>query len=334
MFDKVYGHERIKTMLARMVKNDCLHHGLCFSGPSGIGKRLLATEVARAMLCADRTGCGQCRHCQKFTSGNHPDFKMIVPDGNDIKVDQVREITENLHFKPFEGSCRIIVLDQVERFREESANAFLKSLEEPPDYVFFILVTSDLKALLPTIRSRCQTVAFQTLKEEDKCKILQTVFGKPEAMAQQLASISFRQLETDEEAWKLFCEDMKGIVTYLKMMLDHGHGIDFFVDLLKDKQAFPRFLDHLTATLRELSLNAAGVPPQPLFQPFREDLDPLISRCSKQDWRTYWEAVVRLNGERRRNLNLPLWFNATSVSSLGILEKSEENLKRRLAGRH
>ena len=314
-----------------MVEKDSLHHGMCFYGPSGIGKRLMAEQVARAMLCETRTGCGECKHCLKLEHGNHPDYRVIEPDGADIKVAQIREISDNLHFRPFEGRVRVMVLDRVETFREESANAFLKSLEEPPEYVYFILICSDLKALLPTIRSRCQKISFQSLLENDKQKILMERFGKDEHMADRLARISFHQLETENDAWDVFQKDVTQILKYIKLMLDAGHAIDFFGDLLREKSELPRFLDHLTATVRELTLTANSLPSQPLFDDWRDAIDTLASRTKKEDWRAIWEQFVKLPGMRRYNLNLPLWFNTYSVSELGLLENAAQDLRRRLA---
>ena len=329
MFDRVHGHERVKLILSRMIAKDSLPHGLCFHGPNGIGKRLVAHETARAMLCDQRTGCGDCRHCRKFDHGNHPDFKEIVPDGPSIKVDQIREIAENLHYRPFEGRARFFVLDRVERFRDEAANAFLKSLEEPPEYVYFMLITADLKALLSTIRSRCQKVGFQSLKIEDKVQILKERFGKDEALAERLAGVSFRQLETEDEAWDLFIKDIEHILVYLNMMLTEGHAIDYFSDTVRDKAVFPRFLDHLTALVREVVLLASGLPCQPVFQPFEQQIRQLAERRPARLWRDMWEKIVRLNGLQRLNLNASLWFNSLSVSGLDLLDRSKNQIKAR-----
>ena len=328
MFERVYGHDRIKSIMERMITKDALHHGLCFHGPAGIGKRLLAREVARAMLCEKGTGCGQCKACSKFASDNHPDY--VEPEGADIKVGQIREISDNLHYRPFEGRARIYVLDRVETFREEAANAFLKSLEEPPEYVYFILVCSDLKALLPTIRSRCQKIAFQPLKPEDKTEILKNSFGKDETMAKRLAGISFRQLETEDEAWETFHKDIIRVITWLNLMVDEGHGLDYLSESVRDKTTFPRFLDHLTAILRELTLTSFQLPGQNIFDDFRGDLTRLALRRTKTQWREFWEKIVRLNGDRRRNLNLPLWFNAASIGDLGLLDDAARSQKMRM----
>ncbi|CAM2007205.1 DNA polymerase III subunit delta' [Acanthopleuribacter pedis] len=313
MFEQVYGHTRIKTMLAGMVKKDQLHHGLCFHGPAGIGKRLLAAEVAKAMLCAHRTGCGTCNHCRKFASGNHPDYALIEPDGNDIKVDQIRHISENLHFRPFEASVRMIVMDGMERIREEAANAFLKSLEEPPEYVYFILVTADLKALIPTIQSRCQKVAFQSLTHPDKAQILRDRFGVEETMADKLAGISFRRLETEPAAWEAFQADIGKGLKYLQHMVKEGQAVDALSELSRDKEAFSRFKDHLAALLRELAWCAKGIAPQPFFAEFQEPLTKLAASKPAAFWYSLFEQVMWLESQRRRNLNQNIFFNGFSV---------------------
>ena len=323
----------MKNILSRMVGKECLHHGLLFYGPHGIGKRLMAQRLSRAMLCEHRTGCGECSHCHKFDTGNHPDYKEISPQGMDIKVDQIREISENLHFRPFEAKVRCIVIDGTERFREEAANAFLKSLEEPPEYVYFILIASDVKALLATIRSRCQKMAFQTLTENDKTQILIQKFDREEALARRLAAISFRQLETEEETWTLFREDVRRAMTWLRLMLDEGHALDYFQDIQRDKEVWPRFQDHLMATVRQLTLMANGISVQHFFADFSGELEALVARAGAPYWREIWEELVGLQGKRRLNLNQGLWFNTESVSGLGLRESAERTLKQRLASR-
>ena len=333
MFDPVFGHERIKKVLARTLKNNALHHALCLHGPSGIGKRLLAFEIAKAMLCETRNGCGSCRHCHKVTSGNHPDLTQIEPDGNDIKVDQIRELVENLHFRPFEARVRMILLDQVERLGEGAANAFLKSLEEPPTYVFFILVTSDLKGLLPTIQSRCQKMGFQSLTQRDKTQILTSHFQLQPNLAERLAAISFRQLETDPAAWDGFREDVKKIISFYKLMLKEGHALDYLEAVTRDKTRIWRFLDHFNAVTREIALRAKGLKGQTIFADFEPELAALSVQIDAKWWAQIWQKTACLYGERRRNLNLSLWFNALSVTELGLSQASKLKLKQRLTAR-
>lgn len=330
MFDLAFGHNRIKTMLANMVRNEKVHHGLLFHGPNGIGKRLTGRELALAMLCEQRTACRECKHCRKFVGGNHPDYREISPDGASIKVNQIREISENLHFKPFEARVRVIVIDEAHKMGEEAANAFLKSLEEPPPYVYFILVTSEIGRLLPTIISRCQKIPFQNLSSEDRCNILQHRFEKTPEMAAKLAEISFQRLETDDESWNMFREDVSRTITYLQMMAKEGHALDLFSDIARDKQVWPRYLDHLIATLRACTMMAHGLRPATIFEEFEEPLMQLVKGAPPEKWRDLLEFVMNMIRAQNRNINSGMWLNAASVTQLGLLEKSEQELRRRM----
>lgn len=331
MFENIYGHQRIKNMMETMIGNDQLPHGLCFHGPKGIGKRFLAQEIARAMLCDTRDGCGTCRHCHKMKGGNHPDFVLIQPDGQDIKVDQIRNISENLHFRPYEGRARIIVLDQAERMAEAAANAFLKSLEEPPEYVYFMLVTSDVKSLLPTIRSRCQQHGFTSLSKEDKARILTDHFGKDAATAERLAAISYRSLETENGAWDVFSDDVKRIMGFFQQMFKSGQALDFFTDVTRDKTSFPRLKEYMVAVLRELMRRAYGLPAEAPFQDWDAEMATMAQQAKPAQWRELIEKLFWLEGNRRRNLNQNVWFNSLSVNDLGLYEKAADTVKRRLA---
>lgn len=331
MFEKIYGHQRIKTIMENMISNDQLPHGLCFHGPKGIGKRFLAQEIARATLCETRTSCGTCSHCHKMKSGNHPDFVLVEPDGQDIKVDQIRNISENLHFRPYEGRARIIVLDQAERMAEAAANAFLKSLEEPPEYVYFILVTSDVKSLLPTIRSRCQQHAFSSLSRADKVRILVDHFHKDEATATRLAAISYRSLETEAGAWEVFSNDVKRILGFFQQMFKSGQALDYFSDMTRDKTSFPRLKEYMVAVLRELMRRAYGLPAEAPFGDWDAEMATMSQQAKPAEWREMIEKMLWLEGNRRRNLNQNLWFNGLSVNDLGLYERSADTVRKRLS---
>lgn len=333
MFEAVVGHQRIKTVLERMLAKDRIPHGLCFYGPAGIGKRLTARELAKAMLCAERTGCGACKHCRKFAGGNHPDYQEIHPDGQDIKVGQIREVSENLHFRPFEAKVRVIVLEAVDRMGEAAANAFLKSLEEPPSYVYFILITSDLKALLPTIRSRCQKTAFQSLTVQDKQAILESRFQVQPNMAERLARISIRRLETDVEAWEIFNRNVDVALKFFELMLAEGQAVEYFSNIARDKEQYPTFFDHLIALVRVTALAARGLPVSVEFAEFEARIRALIAKTEPVRWRELMERLLALAGASRRNLNLDIWYNSFSLNGLGLFEKETERLKARLSGR-
>jgi DNA polymerase III subunit delta' len=167
---ELIGNESIKEWLRRAGAAARLPGALIFAGPEGVGKRTFAVEFAKALNCPDTDGqldcCNKCPVCRRIEAGQFADVRVIAPDGQFIKVDQVREIVDEIHYQPFEGKRRIYIFESAERLREQAANALLKTLEEPPPQAMLILVTASPDALLPTIRSRTILLRFAPLAEE------------------------------------------------------------------------------------------------------------------------------------------------------------------------
>ncbi len=140
-----------------------LGHAPLIYGPEGLGKTALAHCLAKTMLCqqsgkAATVFCGQCHSCQLMDSGTHPDFFEVKPleEGRQIGVDQVRQFNEQLALTPAVSQSRIGLIAPAEALNDNAGNALLKTLEEPPNNVYLVLVTNHLQRLLPTILSRCQ----------------------------------------------------------------------------------------------------------------------------------------------------------------------------------
>ncbi|MCI0480283.1 MAG: DNA polymerase III subunit delta', partial [Candidatus Dadabacteria bacterium] len=172
MFEGILGHDFQKNILLRAAHDDLASHSYLFAGPDGIGKKMVAVEFAKLLNCggaaaAPDAKCG-CASCRKIERGIHPDVVLIEFTGvKNIKVDQVRdEIEERLYLRPFEGRFKVVIVDESERMNQSAQNAFLKTLEEPPPDSVIILVSSRPDSLLPTLRSRCQTVVFNALPDE------------------------------------------------------------------------------------------------------------------------------------------------------------------------
>jgi DNA polymerase-3 subunit delta' len=165
-FSNVLGQERAKRFLAKVMAREKIPHAYLFTGISGIGKTTTARALAMALNCrqaVDGEGCGHCMPCRQLKSGNFPDFLTIRPQGRNIKINQIRDFQRTLSFAPVSGRYRVSVIDRAESMTAEAANAFLKTLEEPPPGNILILNTTESYDLLPTIVSRCQRVPFQPL---------------------------------------------------------------------------------------------------------------------------------------------------------------------------
>lgn len=174
----IIGHTQPIRQLTAVLRSDRLAHAYLFGGPEGVGKRLVAARWATAINC-ERPASGRpetfggcpsgpdaCRSCRMELSGTHPDRLLIEPDGQFIKIEQVRELQAALNFTAWSGRRKIALIDRAERLNQEAANALLKTVEEPPADSLLILISSAPDDLLPTLRSRCHLVRFFPLEPQ------------------------------------------------------------------------------------------------------------------------------------------------------------------------
>ncbi|MYA62998.1 MAG: AAA family ATPase [Dehalococcoidia bacterium] len=167
---QTFGHEKAIRTLSRSLEAGRIAHSYLITGPAKIGKTTLALDIARAVNCSSGgTPCATCRQCQRITSALHPDVRIIGLEAarsgrlrTQISIEQVREIQRDASLLPYEGRNRVFIFESAEKLSGEAANSLLKTLEEPPDNVIIILVASDLNAVLPTLISRCRSIALRT----------------------------------------------------------------------------------------------------------------------------------------------------------------------------
>lgn len=176
MQSKIIGHQNIITQLQNTVTSERVAGAYLFVGEQGIGKETVALYFSNLILCESTTigdaPCGECRACRKIKNGNHPDLRIIRPDGAQIKIDQMRELQQQIVYQPLEGTRKIYIIANTEKMNDSAANSLLKTLEEPPAASTIILLTENLKTMLPTIRSRCQILTFYPLPTEELSKAL------------------------------------------------------------------------------------------------------------------------------------------------------------------
>ncbi|MEW6364272.1 MAG: DNA polymerase III subunit [Acidobacteriota bacterium] len=176
-FENIVGQGRVVDRLRTAIATDRLPSGMIFYGEDGVGKRTTALELARTLNC--RTGANpcECESCVKVLRDSHPDVRFIQPDGQFIKVDQIEPLVAQSMLRPYEGDKRVYILDQAESIRDQTASRLLKTLEEPPLFTHFVLLTTNLPDVLPTIRSRCGLFYFRPLPAPEIVRALSEVFG-------------------------------------------------------------------------------------------------------------------------------------------------------------
>ena len=191
MQNPIIGHQQIVEQLQHTVASDRIAGAYLFVGPTGVGKETVARYFAQLIFCQQDaqppTVCGTCLACRKVASGNHPDLQFIQPDGSELKIGQIRELQKQIIYAPLEANRKVYILTDVDRMNDPAENALLKTLEEPPASSVLILLTSNIRALLPTTRSRCQILQFHPIPTQELAEILVDKFSVAPEQATTLA---------------------------------------------------------------------------------------------------------------------------------------------------
>ena len=177
-FAEVAGQQPIVKTLENALKTNKIAHAYLFCGPRGTGKTTMARLLAKALNCSEGMGhqCNHCSNCLEIDEGIHPDVIEIDAASNN-GIDQVRDLIEKVNYLPIKGKYKVYIIDEVHNMSDNAFNALLKTLEEPPSHVIFVLATTEPHNILPTIVSRCQRYDFTKVAEEDiyakLCEILE-----------------------------------------------------------------------------------------------------------------------------------------------------------------
>ena len=178
MFENILGNEEIKEMLKHALQNEKVSHSYLFLGISGIGKKMIATEFAKSILCLnEKIYCNNCKSCLEFDTNNHPDFNIIEPDGNKIKIEQIRELQKRIQEKPIISNNKVYIIDFADTMTTEAQNCLLKTLEEPPEFATIILLGNNESAFLPTIKSRCMILSCKPIQDSELKTFLEQNYG-------------------------------------------------------------------------------------------------------------------------------------------------------------
>ncbi len=192
----IIGQDKAISMLQGILKRKRLGGAYLFAGEAGIGKKTTAVNFAKAVNCLkidnsshDSLGgllpitnpqspspvvdaCDTCESCRKIDAGSHPDVLIIAPEERQIRIEEIRSIEEALSFRPFEGEKKVVIVDDADSMNQSASNAFLKTLEEPPEDSLIILIASRPDRLPATIQSRCPKIPFATLSRDSCRKVL------------------------------------------------------------------------------------------------------------------------------------------------------------------
>ena len=312
----IIGHQQILEQLYHAIASNRVAGAYLFVGVANVGKETVALHFAKSINClsSDEAACGTCLSCRKADDRNHPDLQIIRPSGAWIKIDQIRELQKRIIYRPLEGVRKVYILTEVERMNLEAANCLLKTLEEPPADSVLILLTTNLDAMLPTIRSRCQIIPFHPLLVSDLAGRLMERFDIDETQA---FSISTAAGGAVGKALGLLQEGAEFDDEIPEIMMA-GNRLDAF-RIAEKWTAQPEALDHLVTWYRDLVMLHQGAPANLLTHVHHaEELRQLATHYSRLQLQSAIKAIFETKAMLQRNVNATL---ALEVLALKLLRK-------------
>ena len=289
-----------------------LGHAYLFEGSRGTGKQEMARWIAQMLFCEDLQNnqpCQRCNHCHRIAAGEFPDVAEILPDGQSIKVGQVRELKSELSKSGMEGSRKVYLIHDAEKMTISASNSLLTFLEEPQSDTYLILMTTSKENILPTIRSRCQIVHFQTLNKQVLSETLIAKGVQPENAA-LLAAITNNQdeaLELNQD--ETFHEAKKKVWRWFQLMMGQDPQAFLFVQMdlmeaLKDKKDAQFYLDLLLLYYRDLLYTKYQNQQAVVNRKYMETYENLAAGIRHPEITRQMESI--LNGKKRLDANVQL----------------------------
>ena len=306
-FEKIRGQRFAKKYLSNSIKSNMISHAYMFEGPSGVGKNTMARELAATLLDMENLF-------------NSPDYIEITPDGNSIKIAQIRKLQSDILVKPYK-SYKIYVIDEAQKMTVEAQNALLKTLEEPPKYAIIILITNNKESLLDTIKSTCEIIKFTPIPLVEVADYL-TQTGVDKNRASLLANFSRGSMQkaielSESEDFHIMRDEVqKYVETFLTgSMLDI---MDIQSSIEKYKDNITNVLDLLVNYFRDIMMVKENVDSSMII-----NLDRLVFIKNMSTKITYSQLskIIDIIEETKNKLRSNCNFNISiQVMTLNIYE--------------
>ena len=352
MLDQLTGNERVKSLLRKILEARRVPGAMLFTGEDGIGKKLFALEIAKALNCRTPQGvegCGRCPSCVRIAKLNypqssdsedwkgiiwtdHPDVGMVVAPKRVLLVEQMRLIEREANYRPYEGQARVFLIEDADKLNEASANALLKVLEEPPHTSHIVLLTSRPAMLLPTIRSRCQIVRFSPVSSEKiEAHLLQhNIASTGEARIRARVARGSLGRAIDDE-FDDYLDQRKAMLAVLWALAVNDDRVQLlrsaeeFNDA-RHKDEYESRLDILEALVRDTWMLALQTPAESVIN---EDLLPELRKISERlDSRRPADWISQIE-EMREQLIVNINRKAATDSLLLTMAAAAPPLERR-----
>jgi len=315
----IIGQDRAVALLTQSLAGGTASHAYLFTGPEHVGKTRLAVLLAQALNCTGaEPPCGQCTACKKIQHGSHADVQLIGLTQKDegaeykvIRIEQVEEIQHDANLPPFEGRNKVFIIEQAELLSQEGANRFLKTLEEPPPNVTFVLLTINERLLPETVVSRCLRLELQPVPHDVIAGWLVENRKVPPEKADLLARLSHGC-----PGWALTAADDESILAQrdeemaaLRALLDAAAEARFAwaaklaSGFTQDRRAVYAVLDRWRDYWRDIMLLKLGRRDMITNGDRLDEIAKIAASCRLDQARDYLNAIERCAGQLRRNVN-------------------------------
>lgn len=298
-------------MLTNSLAKERLAHAYLFEGPKGTGKRELAQLLAKSLYCLERDGvapCDRCLHCQRIQSGNFPDVRIVEPDGQSIKKEQIEWLQQEFQKKALESAWKVYILVHADKMTTNAANSLLKFLEEPLGQTVAILITENPHKMLNTILSRCQQLSFQPLPAHVVAErlIAEGVAEQNARLASELSNDWQQCLQMTEDDW--FAQAQLIVIQLYEALqkdvyqaLFHIH--DAWMPHFKEKEQLQLSLDLLLFMYRDLYTLYQSETAPIRYVNHRVMLQQSLGRCTGKTLANSMAACLAAKARLNTNMN-------------------------------
>jgi DNA polymerase-3 subunit delta' len=324
----IIGQEQALTFLTGCIKRNRLAHAYLFSGEDGIGKKLAAINLAKALNCQKYQNtllvksneinkksyhtshtthdeidcCDECPSCMKIHKLSHPDVFFITGTNGQIKVDAIRKLIEALAYKAFEGKWKIVIIDEADTLNQSAVNAFLKTLEEPPEQSLIILISSRPELLPETILSRCHRIQFSPLPIKEMSKLLEEKLIEQKNQIHEKDAQVLSMLSGGRPGWVLstsVLEKRDRLFAEFKTLVENMEE-----DIWGSRESMEEWFEWAHLWLRDIAvLKATGNPALLINQDREKEFRALLKKASLNDILKLAKTFYDIKEFLRFNLN-------------------------------
>ncbi len=323
-FCNIIGNVELKTRLSEDISNGTFSHAYVIEGPKGSGRHTLALSTAAALSCLSDSGrpCGECKSCRKILTGQSPDIVISGLDGEKVTigVESIRKIKEDMATAPNDLNIKVYIIEDADRLTVQAQNAFLLSLEEPPEYVIFFLICENSNSLLETVRSRAPSLRLkrlsestveeyllnndkraERLKDEDENTFKTVIFASDGCIGQAIYLL-------DTKAQKALLDERESAKKILSLLScpNRNEVLKLISSFGTKRQEVSRYLNSVQYALRDLILLKKTDSAVLCFFPDREEAQELSTRYTSASLNALYDALCSATDELDANANVKL----------------------------